>query len=56
MKKNESIRMIIQFNRIANTAIAKKEYGTAQKYLLKLHKLERKERASLGSYRLRGVV
>lgn len=56
MSKSETTRVIIRYNRIINSAISDKDFFTAQKFLLKLHKIECKEHVPIGTYRLKVEV
>lgn len=44
---------IISYNRMANMAIADGNIEMAAKYLLKLHKLEKRDKLPIGAYRLK---
>lgn len=52
MKKTEVIQTIITYNNIINRAIADRNIDTAAKFILKLRKLEIKDNAGFGKYRI----
>lgn len=49
----KTVPTIIRYNNEINRAIEDKEFFVAQKFLLKLHKIEIKERVPLGTYRIK---
>lgn len=51
----DSIGKIIAYNKRINAAIEDKRVEDASKWMLRLHKLERRDRALIGSYRLRDI-
>ncbi len=46
---------IIHYNKMINRSIADKRFDVSVRYMLMLHKLERKDRVGIGSYRLRNA-
>lgn len=50
-----NIGEIIRYNRLANWAIKDRDIDAAAKYLMHLHRLERKDRCGIGMYRIRNT-
>lgn len=48
-----NIGKIIAFNKRINAAIEDRRIGDACRWMLRLHKLESKDKVGIGSYRLR---
>lgn len=49
----DKIAVIILYNKMISRAILDKRFNIAEKYLLRLHKLEIRDRVQLGTYRLK---
>lgn len=53
--KKDIVEKIIRYNRNANMAIATRDIRAAGHFLLKLHKLEIRDKVGIGSYRVRNI-
>lgn len=51
----KNVGLIISCNKRINAAIEDGRVEDASKWMLRLHKLERRDRAGIGSYRIRGI-
>ena len=51
--RKDGIALIILYNKMISRAITDKRFKIAEKYLLRLHKMEIKDRVQIGTYRLK---